>query len=99
MAYLSDVQKALERSKVSSDAWPSGTVLIGFTISPSGQVLMREVKKSSGSKVLDDAALAALDRAALVPADAARCCEWTAEAGGSRRVHNSLKGALASILS
>ena len=61
IAYLSDVQKALERSKVNSDAWPPGTVLIGFTISPSGQVLMREVKKSSGSKVLDDAALATLD--------------------------------------
>ena len=28
---------------------------------------MREVKKSSGSKVLDDAALAALDRAAPFP--------------------------------
>jgi len=67
MAYLSEVQKALERSKVSSDAWLSGTVLIGFTISPSGQVLTREVKKSSGSKVLDDAAIAALDRAAPFP--------------------------------
>ena len=67
MAYLSEVQKALERSKVNSDAWLSGTVLIGFTISPSGQVLMREVKKGSGSKVLDDAALATLDRAAPFP--------------------------------
>ena len=67
MAYLSEVQKALERSKVSSDAWLSGTVLIGFTISPSGQVLTREVKKSSGSKVLDDAAIAALDRSAPFP--------------------------------
>ena len=67
LAYLSEVQKALERSKVNSDAWLSGTVLIGFTISPSGQVLMREVKKSSGSKALDDAALTALDRAAPFP--------------------------------
>lgn len=67
MAYLSEVQKALETSKVNSDAWLSGTVLIEFTISPSGQVLTREVKKSSGSKVLDDAAMAALDRAAPFP--------------------------------
>lgn len=67
VAYLSEVQKALERSKVNSDTWLSGTVLIGFTISPSGQVLTREVKKSSGSKVLDDAAMAALDRAAPFP--------------------------------
>jgi periplasmic protein TonB len=67
LAYLSEVQKALERSKVDSDAGLSGTVLIGFTISPSGQVLMREVKKSSGSQVLDDAALTALDRATPFP--------------------------------
>lgn len=65
MAYLSE--GALEMSKVNSDAWLSGTVLIEFTISPSGQVLTREVKKSSGSKSLDDAALAALDRAAPFP--------------------------------
>ncbi len=67
VAYLSEVQKALAGSKVNSDTWLSGTVLIGFTISPSGQVLTREVKKSSGSKVLDDAAIAALDRAAPFP--------------------------------
>ena len=41
--------------------------MIGFTIGPSGQVLTREVKKSSGSKVLDDAAMAALDHAAPFP--------------------------------
>ena len=67
VAYLSEVQKALERNKVNPDAQLSGTVLIGFTISPSGQVLTREVKKSSGAKVLDDAALATLDRAAPFP--------------------------------
>ena len=67
MAYLSEVQKALERSKVGSEAQLSGTVLIGFTISPSGQVLTREIKKSSGSKVLDDAAITVLDRAAPFP--------------------------------
>ena len=52
MAYLSEVQKALERSTVTPDAQLSGSVLIGFTISPSGQVLTREIKKSSGSEVL-----------------------------------------------
>jgi len=67
LAYLSEIQKALQGSKVSSDRWLSGTVLIGFTISPTGQVLMREVKKSSGSQVLDDAALTALDRATPFP--------------------------------
>ena len=67
LAYVSDVQKALETSTVNPDARLSGTVLIGFTISPSGQVLTREVKKSSGSKVLDDAAITVLDRAAPFP--------------------------------
>ena len=58
---------ALEKSKISPYGHLSGTVLLGFTIAPSGQVLTREVKKSSGSKVLDDAAMAALDRAAPFP--------------------------------
>ena len=67
MAYLGEVRKTLEKSKVSPHAHLSGTVMIGFTIGPSGQVMTREVKKSSGSKVLDDAAMAALDHAAPFP--------------------------------
>jgi protein TonB len=67
LAYLSEVQKTLERSTVNPDAQLSGTVLIDLTIASSGQVLTREVEKSSGSKVLDDAAITALDRAAPFP--------------------------------
>ncbi len=67
MAYLGEVRKALEKSKISPHGHLSGTVLLGFTIARSGQVLTREVKKSSGSKVLDDAAMAALDHAAPFP--------------------------------
>ena len=67
MAYLGEVRKTLEKSKITPRAHLSGTVLIGFRIGPSGQVLTREVKKSSGSKVLDDAAMAALDHAAPFP--------------------------------
>ncbi len=67
LAYLSEVQKTLERNTFNPDAQLSGTGLIDFTIAPSGQVLMREVKKSSGLKVLDDAAVATVDRAAPFP--------------------------------
>jgi periplasmic protein TonB len=66
-AYLGEVRKTLEKSKITPRAHLSGTVLIGFTIGPSGQVLTREVKISSGSKVLDDAAMASLDHAAPFP--------------------------------
>ena len=48
-------------------AWQAGTVLISFTVAHSGELLSRAVKKSSGSKLLDDAAMAALDRAAPFP--------------------------------
>ena len=65
--HLSEVQKTLERSTVNPNAQLSGTVLIDFTIAPSGQVLTREVEKSSGSKVSDDAAIIALDPAAPFP--------------------------------
>lgn len=65
--YLGTLRKSLERSKVNPRSRLSGTVLVRFTVGPTGQVLSREIKSSSGSKVLDDAAIAALDRAAPFP--------------------------------
>ena len=65
--YLGTLRKTLERSKVNPRSRVSGTVLIRFTVDPRGQLLSREVKSSSGSKILDDAAMAALDRAAPFP--------------------------------
>lgn len=66
--YLGRLRKSLERSKVNPRTRISGTVLIRFTVGPSGDVLSREVTSSSGSKLLDDAAIAALDRASPFPA-------------------------------
>jgi protein TonB len=66
-AYLGQVRKTLERSKVNPRSSMSGTVLIRFTVGAKGELLSRMVQKSSGSKVLDDAAMAALDRAAPFP--------------------------------
>lgn len=67
MAYLGTLRKTLERSKVNPRSRLAGTVLVRFTVGPTGEVLSREVTQSSGSKLLDDAAIAALERAAPFP--------------------------------
>ena len=66
-AYLGQLRRLLEHNKVNPRSRQSGTVLLIFTVDPSGQLISRKVKKSSGSKLLDDAAMAALDRAAPFP--------------------------------
>jgi protein TonB len=67
LAYLGTLRKTLERNKVNPRSRLAGTVLLRFTVDPQGQVLSRQVEKSSGSKLLDDAALAALDRTDFPP--------------------------------
>jgi periplasmic protein TonB len=62
--YLGSVRMALEKAKVNPGTRQRGTVVLRFTLAPSGEVLSREVAASSGSKILDAAAVAALDRAA-----------------------------------
>jgi protein TonB len=66
-AYLGQISKTIQRSKVNPRSTLSGTVLIKFTVGPKGELLSRIVQQSSGSKILDDAAVAALDRAAPFP--------------------------------
>jgi len=66
-AYLGQVRKTLERAKVNPRSAQSGTVLVRFTVGPQGELLSRTIEQSSGSKILDDAAMAALDRAAPFP--------------------------------
>jgi len=65
--YLGRLRNLLDKSKIAPRAHQAGTVLIEFKIAPSGQLLSREIKQSSGSKLLDDAAIASLDRAAPFP--------------------------------
>jgi periplasmic protein TonB len=67
LAYLGTLRKTLERTKVNPRSRKTGTVLVRFTVGPSGNVISREVQKSSGSKVLDEAAIAALDRTSFPP--------------------------------
>jgi protein TonB len=65
--YLGQVNDHVQRAKVNPRSSIAGTVIIRFTIGVDGKLLSKEIAKSSGSKVLDDAATAALDRAAPFP--------------------------------
>ena len=65
--YLGQLRKLLEKSKINPRSPATGTVVVEFKISPTGALLSREVTKSSGSKLLDDAAMASLERAAPFP--------------------------------
>ena len=66
-AYLGTLSKSIERAKVNPRSRLAGTVMVRFTVGPDGSLISRIVEKSSGSKVLDEAAVAALDRAAPFP--------------------------------
>lgn len=65
--YMGEVAKKLQRSKVNPRSTSSGTVLLGFTLDARGEILSHTIIQSSGSKLLDDAAVASLERAAPFP--------------------------------
>jgi periplasmic protein TonB len=66
-AYLGQISKTIQRKKVNPRSTLSGTVLVRFSVSPKGEILSRTILQSSGSKLLDDAAIASLERAAPFP--------------------------------
>jgi protein TonB len=45
----------------------AGVAVVRFTVGPGGELVSREIATSSGSKILDDAAIASIDRAAPFP--------------------------------
>ena len=65
--YLGRVNEHVQSAKVNPRARTAGTVVMKFTIGLDGALLSKEIASSSGSKVLDEAATAALDRAAPFP--------------------------------
>jgi protein TonB len=67
-AYLGKISKKLQSTKVNPHSRATGTVMVRFEVAPSGALLSREVIASSGSQLLDQAALAAVDKAAPFPA-------------------------------
>lgn len=65
--YLGRLRDVLERAKINPRSRKAGTVWVRFKVGPAGELLEREITTSSGSKILDEAAVAALDRAAPFP--------------------------------
>ena len=65
--YLGQINEHVQKAKVNPRSRRSGTVILRFTIGLNGQLLSKEIATSSGSKILDEAATAALDRAAPFP--------------------------------
>jgi len=65
--YRGKLYQHLERKKVNPRSREAGTVVVRFTVDTSGQVISREVTASSGSKTLDEAAVASIDKAAPFP--------------------------------
>jgi protein TonB len=66
-AYLGKLRIHLERHKVRPEAKATGTAVVKFAVDPSGKILSREITTSSGSKKLDDAAIATIERSAPFP--------------------------------
>ncbi len=65
--YKGLLRKAIGRVPVKPRTRRKGSVLLRFSVGPSGDLLMRIVEESSGSDALDEAALAALDRTDFPP--------------------------------
>lgn len=67
-AYRGRLYSHITKNKVNPRSRVAGTVVVRFTVSPQGELISREIATSSGSKLLDDAAVASIDRAAPFPA-------------------------------
>lgn len=65
--YLGKLRYHLEGKKVNPRSQQVGTVIVQFTVNASGELVERRVVTSSGSKTLDDAALASIEKAAPFP--------------------------------
>lgn len=67
-AYRGRLFDHISRKKVNPRSKYAGTTIVRFTVGPGGELISREITSSSGSKLLDDSALASIDRAAPFPA-------------------------------
>ncbi|WP_088343976.1 MULTISPECIES: energy transducer TonB [Rhodomicrobium] len=66
-AYFGRVSRAFERHKAKPASRRAGVAIVRFSMEPSGRVISREIERSSGSAMLDNAALASVDRASPLP--------------------------------
>jgi periplasmic protein TonB len=65
--YMNEINIRVQKAKRVPNVRASGTVVVRYTIGTDGQILSKQIERSSGSKQLDDAASEALDRAAPFP--------------------------------
>jgi len=65
--YLGQINDHVQRAKINPRSSVTATVVMRYTIAVDGTLLSKEVATSSGSKLLDEAAAATLDRAAPFP--------------------------------
>lgn len=65
--YLGTLRGVIEKAKINPRSKLAGTVVVRFKIGVDGELISREIATSSGSDILDKAAVAALDRAAPFP--------------------------------
>lgn len=65
--YLGAIRTHLERSKVNPRTTLIGTAIVRLTVKSDGDLLAHRIIKSSGSKILDDAALTSIARSAPFP--------------------------------
>jgi periplasmic protein TonB len=66
-SYMSGVTSRLLARRYFPAGAPSGSVVVNFSVSSSGKLMSRRVVRSSGSSILDRAALNIVDRAAPFP--------------------------------
>lgn len=66
-AYLGKLRTHIEKHKINPHSRIAGTVVLQFTVDADGRLVESRITASSGSKLLDDAALAAIERAAPFP--------------------------------
>jgi protein TonB len=67
-AYRGKLFSHISKKKMNPRSKFAGTAVVRFTVGPEGELISREIATSSGSKTLDDAAIASIDRAAPFPA-------------------------------
>jgi protein TonB len=66
-AYLGKLRTHLERSKVNPRTTLIGTAVVRLTVGANGDLVSHKIVKSSGTKVLDDAAMTSIERASPFP--------------------------------
>ena len=76
--------------KINPRSRDAGVAVVRFTVGPDGELMSREIATSSGSKTLDDAAIASIEKRGAVPAHAERREERADGGVGAVPVHRAL---------